>query len=114
MPATPAQLVQDLESLLERALSRSQRGAWQASLETINRAAQILPPLLAQLGPHDTSLRRCQDLLGQLRERFVLAQERTREELDQLRYARNRLRPTRNAYTDAAAAHANRRCSLSA
>lgn len=103
MPASTAQLTHDLESLLHRALSRSGTGAWEASFEAIERAGRIMPVIISRPDRADGTLRRCAELLGDLRTRFVQAQAATRDELDQLRYARARLRPTRQAYSRAPA-----------
>ena len=101
MPASKTQLAIDLEALLSRALSRSGTGAWEGALEAITRASTIMPALVGSSGSGDlpdTRLRRCGELLGTLRATMLQAQDAAREELNQIRYARSRLQPTRSAY----------------
>ncbi len=108
MPATTAQLTLDLEQLLQRALSRSGTGAWSAALEAIERASKILPLVATRNDHQPAALGRCAQLLGDLHSRFGQATAATREELDRLRQAQSRLRPTRNAYTQSAAGQTGR------
>ena len=114
MSASSAQLARDLELLLSRALSRSGTGAWESALEAITRAGEIMPTLMANGGTPDPRLRRCGELLGELRARVVGAQDATRAELDQIRYARAQLRPTRSAYGAPASASLRTRFASSA
>lgn len=99
MPASASAVLADLESLLHRALSRSGTGAWQAANEALDRAADLLPTVIAQVPADGDGLRRCFTLLGQLRTRVVSDRQLTRDELDQLRYTRRQVGSTRTAYT---------------
>src|SRR5690606_2482205 len=99
MPVPTDRLAADLTGLLHRALSRARTGAWTGADETLARASDLLPELIRRLPPHDPALRTCFDLLGRLHERTAAAHHNVREELAQLRIARARLRPTRQAYT---------------
>ena len=99
MPAAPNVIMQDLESLLRRAQSRAKTGAWNAAADALTRASDLaehaatLPSL--RESPH---LAACEYHLADLRARLTRDLEANRAELDQIRYARARLRPTRNAY----------------
>lgn len=100
MAASPDRLVADLEALLHRALSRSRTGAWTAADAALERATTLLPDALAALGPDDDRIRRCANMLGDLRTRVIAASAATRDELSQLRQAQARLQPARRAYAN--------------
>jgi hypothetical protein len=108
MPASAAVLLSDLESLLQRALSRTGKGAWEAAEEALGRSASLMPALLRKVDGNEPGLRRCFELLSTLRIRFTEAQDATREELSEIRQAKSRLRPTRQAYRRSIAPTAGR------
>ena len=114
MPVPTAQLALDLQALLSRALSRSGTGAWDRALDALARAGEMMPVLVANSHGADPHLRRCAELLGDLRVQVIQAQDATRAELDQIRYARTRLKPTRSAYGAPASSARNTRFASSA